>query len=191
MWFKKQKNGFTLIELLVVISIIGMLSSVVLSSVNRARISAQDTRRKSDLRQINIAINLFYNEYGRMPKNYNCDVSYCPGGNGNWGACDGPVPDVAGTDSTNLVPAAYNASMQELVTAGFLPSVPNSPSGGPGYCYFNFGVGTPAGALIMTGLQSGSPTVYGVSPSCRPWASVGATWCEQKSSMEYCLCNLY
>jgi len=189
-WYKKQKNGFTLIELLVVISIIGMLSSVVLSSVNRARVSAQDARRKTDFRQINNAINLFYNEYGRMPKNYNCNVSYCPSGNGNFGACDRAVPGVPGTDSTNLVIPAYEASMQELVTAGFLPSVPRSPAGGPGYCYYNFGSGS-TGAVMMTGLETGAPTVFGVSPSCRPWTSVGATWCEQKSSMEYCLCNSY
>lgn len=189
-WYNRQKNGFTLIELLVTMSIIGMLSSIVISSVNRARISAQDTRRKTDLRQINLAINLFYNQYGRMPRNYNCNVSYCPGGNGNFGACDGPVPNVPGTDSTNLIIPAYNASMQELVTAGFLPAIPHSPPGGPGYCYYNFGAGS-IGAVMMTGLESGSPTVYGVSPSCRPWTSVGATWCEQKSSMEYCLCNSY
>lgn len=45
-------KGFTLIELLVVISIIGLLSSIVIASLNTTRVRASDTAIKADLRGI-------------------------------------------------------------------------------------------------------------------------------------------
>jgi type II secretion system protein G len=55
----KLVRGFTLIELLVVISIIGMLASVVLASLNSARTKALDAKRLSDMRQIVNALELY------------------------------------------------------------------------------------------------------------------------------------
>jgi type II secretion system protein G len=63
-----KKRGFTLIELLVVISIIGMLSSVVLSSLNDARAKARDARRMSDIKQIQNALEMYRNDKGFYPK---------------------------------------------------------------------------------------------------------------------------
>lgn len=60
-------RGFTLIELLVVIAIIGLLSSVVLASLNTARAKARDAKRVSDLHQIVIALELQYDTAGLYP----------------------------------------------------------------------------------------------------------------------------
>ena len=61
------KKGFTLIELLVVIAIIGVLSSVVLASLGKARIKSRDSARISQLRQIRYALELYYDTNGNYP----------------------------------------------------------------------------------------------------------------------------
>jgi general secretion pathway protein G len=56
---KQFKFGFTLIELLVVIAIIGSLSALFLPNFMAARERARDTQRKSDLRQIQKAFEMY------------------------------------------------------------------------------------------------------------------------------------
>jgi type II secretion system protein G len=65
--FRKDK-GFTLIELLVVISIIALLSSVVLASVNTAREKTRNAIRKGNMDQISKALALYaFDHDGHYP----------------------------------------------------------------------------------------------------------------------------
>jgi len=58
------KKGFTLIELLVVIAIIGILSSVVLASLNSARDKGDDAAIKANLNNIRAQAELVYDDAG-------------------------------------------------------------------------------------------------------------------------------
>ncbi|MCR4280783.1 MAG: type II secretion system GspH family protein [Candidatus Kaiserbacteria bacterium] len=64
---REDGAGFTLIELLVVIAIIGILSSIVLASLNTARQKSRDARRVSDIKQLQLALELYYDANGTYP----------------------------------------------------------------------------------------------------------------------------
>jgi len=61
---KSHEKGFTLIELLVVIAIVGLLSSIVLVSVNAAREKAKISSAKAMVEQLHKIILINYNESG-------------------------------------------------------------------------------------------------------------------------------
>ena len=104
-----MRGGFTLIELLVVIAIIGVLASTVLASVNSARAKARDARRMSDFKAISTALAFYFDKYGRYPNE--------------------------SAVATNPCSDNFNSMAQQLVTEGFLPSV---PAASQGYSYYNY-----------------------------------------------------
>ncbi len=61
---KNMRKGFTLIELLVVIAIIGVLSSVVLASLNTARSKGSDAAIKSNLANVRAQAEIIYDGSG-------------------------------------------------------------------------------------------------------------------------------
>jgi prepilin-type N-terminal cleavage/methylation domain-containing protein len=170
MKIQKQK-AFTLIELLVTIAIIGILAAIVLVNLSRSRAKSRDAKRIADLQQLSLGLNLYFDTVGHMPQNY-----------AGSGACE-----------IERNPAEYSQSMQEMVDAGLIATIPTSPgtqSYPYGYCYFDYGQDTAAGALLVTKLETVDPSTSGIPPSCRPWPS-GANWCDQSENQFYCICNQY
>ncbi len=54
-----NRKGFTLIELLVVITIIGLLSTLAVVSLNSARAKARDAKRVYDVKQLQTGLDLY------------------------------------------------------------------------------------------------------------------------------------
>jgi prepilin-type N-terminal cleavage/methylation domain-containing protein len=65
----RNNKGFTLIELLLCIMIIGVMSVILLYTLNpSAQIAkAQDSQRETDLRQITTALEMYYNDNNNYP----------------------------------------------------------------------------------------------------------------------------
>jgi prepilin-type N-terminal cleavage/methylation domain-containing protein len=59
---KKMSKGFTLVELLVSIAIIAILTGIVFSATERSRSRARDARRVSDIAQIQVALEAYYDQ---------------------------------------------------------------------------------------------------------------------------------
>jgi type II secretion system protein G len=62
-----KSKGFTLIELLVVVAIIGILATVVLSSLGSARTRARDARRIAEMKNFETALEMYYLDYNQYP----------------------------------------------------------------------------------------------------------------------------
>jgi type II secretion system protein G len=79
---KNSKKGFTLIELLIVVAIIGILATLLMVNFIAVRQRARDAERKSDLRQIQSALELYRSDNGSYPSsltNCTCSGNACLG----------------------------------------------------------------------------------------------------------------
>ncbi len=108
------RRGFTLVEILIVIAIIATLASVALVGLGPVQRNGRDTRRISDLRQVQNGVELYYAKCG-----------YYPGG------------AQAGTDCTGFSAISGWSSLQGALTGSNLgvSKVPDDPRQGAAYMY--------------------------------------------------------
>lgn len=75
-------RGFTLIELLIAIAIIAVITAIMMGNFSGSRIKARDATRISDVAQIQLALQLFYDRCGQYPSTITVSStsSSCPSG---------------------------------------------------------------------------------------------------------------
>ncbi len=122
---KNTQMGFTLIELLVVIAIIGILASVILASLNTARVKSRDSMRQQELTELQKAVEVYYADYGSYP---NTGGSYFSTLNAGCGS-------TIGTQTANWIPGLAPTYIPVLPAD---PSFTN-PSSCRGYAYASNG----------------------------------------------------
>jgi len=106
-----KNKGFTLIELLVVIAIIGLLASIVIVSLNTARAKARDSQRVAAVKQIQTALEMYFDDKGYYPP----------------AVTTGILEDAAGNPG------------QALRAGGYIATVPVDPDGSTKYKYATYG----------------------------------------------------
>lgn len=126
---KNNQRGFTLIELLVVISIIGLLASVVLISLNNARVKGRDAKRAADIRQIATALELYNSDNGHYP------ITLCTGNTWNWASFDSPMYSPTQFCSTQGGAVDGKNMTQEMAPYMNKAGDPKNLGGDSGYLY--------------------------------------------------------
>ncbi len=107
---QRTVRGFTLIEMLIVIAVIGILASAVLVGLGPVQRQGRDSRRIADLRQVQNALELYYNKCGHYPGDATCGST------------------IPGDDWNAMTTALTGASIG-------IKSIPFDPSTGKSYHY--------------------------------------------------------
>lgn len=153
-----SQRGFTLLELLVVISIIGLLGTIGMAALSTSRQKARDAKRLVDMRQVQTALNLYYDENENYPSG---DGDGC----GGWDVGNQTLPFLDG------------------ILTGYLAEPPEDPietGNCEGYRYYRYSAGSygcPAekGEYFVLGIRDLEAT-SGTHETSPGWSCSGRNW---------------
>lgn len=139
--FKNQK-GFTLIEMLIVVAIIGILSAVILVGLGPTQRTGRDARRLADLKQVQTALELYFQKEGQYPNANSWTDLRNALKNAQIGVSDIPNDPTKGQDylySVNSPGSSYvlGAKLEDKNNPAWKSSISPSPGSYPntGSCY--------------------------------------------------------
>lgn len=121
-----RQRGFTLIELLVVIAIIGLLSTLAVVALNSARAKSRDAKRIADVKQMQTALELYFNDAGSYPVDA---TAITLGGTDTKVLCYGTATDGADGFVPTGLPGAGGCDTGATTYMGLVPAAPTPPDG--------------------------------------------------------------
>jgi prepilin-type N-terminal cleavage/methylation domain-containing protein len=146
----KQNKGFTLIELLVVIAIIGILSSIVLASLNTARAKGSDAAIKANLSNIRAQAEILYDTAGIYT-----GICADPNISAQMVAADLAAGTVTNVSNVLATPGAADQSVCHESAAAWAANVPLKSSSANSWCTDSTG----ASKQITAGFLGGNAVV--------------------------------
>lgn len=149
-----NKKGFTLIELLVVIVIIGLLATMALIALNSARAKGRDAKRVADIKQMQTALELYYNDQHNYPSG--TDLVIGEGTSCNSAACDNLcTKDVGTSGNDGFINGACGADSASLMAVA-----PADPDPGVADCGTT---GDDNGFYVYNQINSGEAGDYNIT----------------------------
>ena len=168
---KLMKNSysraFTLIELLVVIAIIGILTSIVMANLSSARSKARDAKRISDIGQIQLALELYYDRCKQYPAS---------------GTGEGAVTLSTGFNNncTTVTPA--------ITLGSYISQIPSSPSPGS-YTYYVDNRASPSDYVLSVALENYNEVMKdSLSPTALPLINRYGATCDNNTASPHNYC---
>lgn len=158
--------GFTMIELLVVVAIIGLIASIILVALSTVRINARDNARRTTMRQLQTAFELYYDGTNRYPSTSGSWYSSEPG-------------DLYSNNGGNWIPG---------LTPTYVSVLPRDPRGGESpYVPLRCLVGTQSAYLYRS-----DGTNYKLLANCSPegtWSSDDPFYDPLRPNWAWMLCS--
>jgi len=139
--------GFTLIELLVVLAILAILAGIGLSTFRTSQMKSRDARRKSDLEQVQRALEAYMNDHNVYP----------------YSTSDGEI--VVGSPLVWDNRVEFKDDEKGTV---YMKQMPQDPTGNPPYCYKTVPSPTPATSYQLYAKLENTEDPKCTRPDCTP-----------------------
>lgn len=162
------RKGFTLIELLVVIAIIAIMTGIIVTSLVSSKSKSRDAERVSDVNQIQLALEQFFDRCGQYPR---------PDSNGH-------------LVTTTTCPGDSTISLGSYISV-----IPMDPSTKANYDYGVYNATTPTDYILHAHLENQNNAQANSFPegsrfadiSDNNWRGISSFNCYSGSNTEYCV----
>jgi len=161
-----KTRGFTLVELLVAIAIIAILTGIIVTNLTSSRSKARDVKRISDLGQIQLALELYFDRCKQYPA-----------------SASGALPDTYSV-TVPLSTSLSNGCATGISLGSFIANIPNTPKAGEVYGYAVNNGSYPTDYILHTILENTNEVV---KDGATPGFSQEFTCSRAVGSVDYCL----